>query len=445
MTDDDSLAFQLPLAFSPYSYPLFCLFYLTLVAFFRGRRLRSTLVKHPYSTRASFASMTNEDAYLIQKGIGELEFPFTFEKSLQFALFRTYGIPTISKLLVQTNQLSEGSTATKRYTDTTVLIAEFLGYHPTSARSIEAIGRMNYIHSQYQESGKILDDDLLYTLSLFAGEPARWIDEYEWRKLEDFERCAIGAFWKAIGDAMGIGYEKLRGGEEGGQGWIDGLQWLDELKEWSAEYEKRFMLPDKNNQKTAEQTVAILLYSMPRFVKPYGIRIVSALMDDRLRTAMMYVHFFPRGIQPLHILSDGHSPRYEKPSQEYLILVSTLFTVRKFVLRYLMFPRPHFLRVHNTTDEPSQAGTYHMTVYETHPWYVKPTVLKRFEPRAWKNWIMGLPVPGDEGDKYRPNGYKIPEIGPDFMRGKGADFMRASKERLVGERMKGCPFGRLKE
>ena len=57
---------------------------------------------------------------------------------------------------------------------------------------------------------------------------------------------------------------------------------------------------------------------------------------------------------------------------------------------------------------------------------------------------MGLPVPGDEGDKYRPSGYKIPEVGPDSMRGKGADHMRASKERLVGERMKVCPFKRSK-
>lgn len=237
--------------------------------------------------------MTNEDAYKIQLELSEIEFPFTFEKSLQFALFRTYGIPSISKLLVKTSQFSEESTATKRYTDTVVLIAEFMGYHPTSARSIEAIGRMNYIHSQYQKSGQILDDDLLYTLALFAGEPVRWIDKYEWRKLEDFERCAIGTFWKAIGDAMCISYGNLRSGREAGEGWMDGLQWLDELDEWSAEYEKRFMVPDKNNHKTAEQTVAILLYSIPGFAKSEGRRIVSALMDDRLRTAMMYVHLFP--------------------------------------------------------------------------------------------------------------------------------------------------------
>ena len=296
-TESDPLASPLPpltLTFSFSFYILFGLSYLTLVAFFRNRHLRSTIVGHAYQTRTSFASMTNEDAFLIQLRIAELDFPFTFEKSLQFALFRTYGIPSISKLLVQTNQFSEARTATKRYADTTVLVAEFLGYHPTNPRSVEAIARMNYIHSQYQKPGKtnIKDDDLLYTLALFAGEPIRWIDQYEWRKLEDFEKCAIGTFWKAIGDAMGIGYQNLRSGTEGGTPWTDGLQWLDELNEWSVKYEEKYMVPDKNNQKTAEQTVAILLYNLPKSAKPYGRKIVSALMDDRLRTAMMYVSKF---------------------------------------------------------------------------------------------------------------------------------------------------------
>ena len=291
LTDSDPSTSQpSPLAFSPYHYLLLCICYLTLVAFCRNVRLRSTLSKYPYSTRTSFASMTNEDAYLIQQSLTELEFPFTLEKSLQFALFRTYGIPTISKLLVQTSQFSAESTATKRYADTVLLIAEFMGYHPTSPRSIEAIGRMNYIHSQYQKSGQILDDDLLYTLALFAGEQVRWVDKYEWRKLEDFEKCAIGTFWKAIGDAMGIPFKKLKSGSEG---WVDGLQWFEEIDEWSAEYERSFMVPDKNNQKTADQTVAILLFSIPRFAKGVGRKIVSALMDERLRTAMMYVHSFP--------------------------------------------------------------------------------------------------------------------------------------------------------
>lgn len=265
-------------------YLLLFLIYPLITNFLRRNRLRSTLKAFPYTNRRSFSSMTNDDAFRIQQTLVELEFPFTFEKALQFALFRTYGIPTISKLLVGTSQLSSPNLAPKRYVDTVILIQEFTGHAPTSKRTLEAVSRMNYIHSGYQKSGQLLDDDLLYTLALFAREPARWINQYEWRQLEDFEKCAIGTFWKSIGDAMGIGYEKLKSGKDG---WVDGLQWLEEAVEWAEEYEKGCMRPHKNNKMTAEETVAVLLWNIPPAMKGIGKHLVSALMDDRLRTAMM--------------------------------------------------------------------------------------------------------------------------------------------------------------
>lgn len=267
---------------------LFAVLYPLLCALFRNDRLRSTLETYPYTTRRSFASMTDDDAMRIQQILSELEFPFTFEKSVQFALFRSYGIPTVSKLLVATSQFTEPSTACKRYTDTALLISEFMAHEPLAHRTREAIGRMNYIHSHYRKSGKILDDDMLYTISLFASEPVRWIDRYEWRKLEDFEKCAIGTFWKSVGDAMEISWEKLASGTGGPDGtWKDGLQFWEELTGWSLAYEKEYMRPDVNINKTAEETVTILLWGVPKALKPAGKHLVSALMDDRLRTAMM--------------------------------------------------------------------------------------------------------------------------------------------------------------
>lgn len=53
---------------------------------------------------------------------------------------------------------------------------------------------------------------------------------------------------------------------------------------------------------------------------------------------------------------------------------------------------------------------------------------------------MGLPIPGDEGDKYWPQGYKIHEIGPDLMRGKGVQYAKETIPKIAAERMKGCPF-----
>ena len=91
--------------------------------------------QYPYKTPESFANMTADDAYEIAKYTLSLEFPFTAEKAAQFALFRlvvvsklpqspipglnneensrTYGIPSISKLLCETKQLSEPVAASK--------------------------------------------------------------------------------------------------------------------------------------------------------------------------------------------------------------------------------------------------------------------------------------------------------------------------------------------
>lgn len=83
-----------------------------------------------------------------------------------------------------------------RYTDTTILIQEFSDHHPHSERSIKAIARMNYIHSRYQKAGKISNDDMLYTLSVFITEPINWIELYEWRDMSDTEKCALATHCK---------------------------------------------------------------------------------------------------------------------------------------------------------------------------------------------------------------------------------------------------------
>jgi hypothetical protein len=50
---------------------------------------------------------------------------------------------------------------------------------------------MNYLHSRYQKAGKISNDDMLYTLSLFVLEVKRWVGLYEWRSLTPLEICAM--------------------------------------------------------------------------------------------------------------------------------------------------------------------------------------------------------------------------------------------------------------
>jgi hypothetical protein len=71
------------------------------------------------------------------------------------------------------------------------MLTEFLSSSPTAERANCAIARMNYLHGRYQKAGKISNDDLLYTLSLFVTEVDRWVGLYEWRTLTDMENCAM--------------------------------------------------------------------------------------------------------------------------------------------------------------------------------------------------------------------------------------------------------------
>lgn len=198
---------------------------------------------------------------------------------------KTYGIPTISRLLVQTSEFTAPGTTPKRYSDTAALIGEFMGHAPSDRRTLDAISRMNYLHGGYRKGGKILDNDMLYTLSLFALEPVKWVERYEWRSLSELERCAMGTFWKSVGDAMEISYEELPSYSQGG--FRDGIQWLEEVAAWSERYEAGHMVPAKSNRETADETTAVLLWMVPEVVKPLGFSFVSYMMDDRLRKAMM--------------------------------------------------------------------------------------------------------------------------------------------------------------
>jgi hypothetical protein len=92
--------------------------------------------------------MTLEDAHSIQLVLAELEFPHTFAISICFALFKTYGIPSISKLLLATGQLSSPESASKRTADTGVVITEVVLNKPDSERTISSIALMNYLHGR---------------------------------------------------------------------------------------------------------------------------------------------------------------------------------------------------------------------------------------------------------------------------------------------------------
>ena len=389
--------------------------YLLTVRLCRYRRIDAIKCKHGMPNRSDFATLTADQAQDILQELVEMEFPKLMGFSIVFALFKTYGLPSVSSLLVSTGELSGTETASKRTADTGVLLLEFCLNKQSSQRSTEAIARMNYLHSRYIKAGKITNVDLLYTLSVFALEPVRWVGKYEWRQFSDLELCASGTFWRAIGDKMEIDYSPLPSYRDG---WTDGIHWLDEIRTWSEEYERVKMVPAETNRKLALAHLDVIFINLPQSLNTVGKHVVSVVVGERLRKAMML-------------------PNAPKAGS---FAIETLLLLRRLVLRHLTLPRPEFMRKKYISSRPETNGRYSAREYLSHPWYVKPTLKRRWGVKAWVTWLLGRKLPGDDGNKYNPEGYVIAEIGPAKLQESGSKEMRADLERMRATSLGGCPF-----
>lgn len=127
----------------------------------------------------------------------DYEFPWDYSFSLGLAVFRTYGVPTISSVLAATGELEQRTI--KRLVDTSLLLRQiFVGLSTEKGRN--AIRHLNRIHAPYS----ISNSDYLYTLSSFVITPRRWIDRYGWRPLSETEVGASVVRFRRMGQLMGI-------------------------------------------------------------------------------------------------------------------------------------------------------------------------------------------------------------------------------------------------
>lgn len=126
------------------------------------------------------------------------EFPFDTTRALEFALFRTYCVPSISGLLQRTGEFCQRPQ--KRYNDTDLIVSELMEWGYSSERGQAALARMNKIHGHFA----ISNDDFVYVLSTFVFEPIRWNERFGWRKMCEQEKLAMYYFWKEVGQRMGI-------------------------------------------------------------------------------------------------------------------------------------------------------------------------------------------------------------------------------------------------
>lgn len=194
------------------------------------------------------------------------EFPWDIERALEFALFRTYAVPSISGLLDKTREFARRPR--KRYDDTELLLAEILEHGFDSQRGQAALSRVNQMHGRFP----IENSDFLYVLSTFVFEPIRWIERFGWRVLTPHEKLAMFHYYHELGRRMHIREIPER---------------IAELERYNRDYEAKHFRYAETNRRVGAVTRDLLLgFYLPRPLIPIGRPVAHALMDEPLRQAM---------------------------------------------------------------------------------------------------------------------------------------------------------------
>lgn len=95
----------------------------------------------------------------------------------------------------------------------------------------------------------------------------------------------------------------------------------------------------------------------------------------------------------------------------------SLLSIRRLIVRYLCLPRIIPIKFFSKPD--SDTGRMHQYSYMKEPWYVAPSFWSRWGPEATVTWLGGGKLPGDDGAKWKPEGFLFEEIGPERTMGKG--------------------------
>lgn len=197
------------------------------------------------------------------------EFPWDMNQSLSFALYRTYAVPSIGRLLKRTGEFTERTQ--KRYDDTALVLDTVLEHGMTSPEGRTAIRRMNQMHGAYP----ISNDDKRYVLCTFVTSPIRWIDRYGWRRLTEPEKAASANYYRELGRLMGI---------------KDIPATHQEFAAVLDQYEAEHFGFDDGGLAVSEATLRLMATFGPNRFAPRAAvtRFAKALMDDPLLDAFGY-------------------------------------------------------------------------------------------------------------------------------------------------------------
>jgi len=143
-----------------------------------------------------------------------------------------------------------------------------------------------------------------------------------------------------------------------------------------------------------------MLSLYPDWMQSFARKALISLIDERLRLAMGF----------------EEAPLWMKQ------LTTMIFNIRAFLLLHCTLPRiyPKDNGQGPTSCIMNKDGRFQRRDYILEPWYVKET---------WFNQICPF-IKKRPGPKYRSQGFKPEELGPEKFAGKGVEQMKKDAEKM---------------
>lgn len=211
---------------------------------------------------------------------GSLEFPWDVQQSLSLALFRTYAVPSIGRLLYDTGAFT--GSVQRRHDDTLLILFSIANEGLDSDDGHTAVRRMNQMHGAYD----ISNDDMRYVLSAFVVTPVRWINRFGWRRQLPAEQLATVRYYQRLGRLMGI---------------KDIPRTYEEFEQLLDTYEAEHFARDEKSIAVADATLSLFASFYPRIARKAANAVLRSLMDDHLLAAFGY----PKPSRPVVLASHG--------------------------------------------------------------------------------------------------------------------------------------------
>ncbi|MFC5199964.1 oxygenase MpaB family protein [Streptomyces kaempferi] len=208
-----------------------------------------------------------EEASEIYRLSSVYEFPWDLARALELALYRTYAVPGIGRLLAETAELTDRTQ--KRYDDTALLLDTVVEHGFGSEEGRTAIRRINQMHRSYD----IGNADMRYVLCTFVVVPKRWIDAYGWRRMSRHEIVASAVHYGTLGRHMGI---------------EDIPETYEEFEACLDAYEEAHFGWDEGGRRVSDATLDLMASWYPRPLAPLLRASTLALLDEPLLRAFRY-------------------------------------------------------------------------------------------------------------------------------------------------------------